>query len=66
MACIVTGLVAALGACIVIASAAITGLRLHLLMERYAPGIAAAIPRDGLVLLGIAVGVLCVWRWMWP
>ena len=57
-------IVTAIGAAIVVASTAIAGLRFHKAVERHAPGLASLIPRDGPVLLGISIGVFCVWSWI--
>jgi len=56
--------IATIGAAIVLVSGAITGLKLHRAIERYAPAIAAMVPSDVLVLAGFAMGAVVVAQWL--
>lgn len=57
-------LLALAGAAIVIASAMISGYRLHCMVERCAPGLSRIVPRDGGVIAGIVVGACAVALWV--
>lgn len=56
-------LVVAIGAAIVIGGCMVKGYVLHQWALRYAPGIAAWIPRDGGAIVGALLGVSLVTLW---
>jgi len=56
-------ILATIGGLITIASAMVGGLRLHLMLTRYAPPLAAALPRDLCIAAGLIVGCAVVARW---
>jgi hypothetical protein len=57
-------LLAFLGAVLTIASTAILGLRLHRWMQWHAPAVAAWIPPDGGVAVGLVAGMIVVAGWV--
>ena len=56
-------ILAALGGLITVASAMIGGLRLHLLLTRYVPPLAVALPRDLCIAAGFMAGCAVVAGW---
>jgi hypothetical protein len=59
-------LVLTLGICLHMAGTMAMGYRLHRLVERYAPGIAAWIPPDGGAILGFVAGAGLLAWWIGP
>ena len=56
-------IVATIGGLITVASAMVGGLKLYIALTRYAPPLAAALPRDLCVLAGLIVGCAVVAGW---
>jgi hypothetical protein len=56
-------ILATIGGLITVASAMIGGLRLHILLTRYAPSVAAALPRDICIAAGLTAGCAVVAGW---
>ncbi len=48
---------------LVAASAAIGGLRVHMLLAKFAPPLAVLIPRGLCILVGLAAGLAAVMAW---
>lgn len=57
-------LVGVVGAGMVVGSSGIAGYRLHLAIERHAPGLGALVPRDAGAVLGLSVGIATVLTWL--